>query len=223
MDYRKQYEHWLTSEYLTEEDRQVLSAMSDDEVYEAFYRNAEFGTAGMRGKMGMGTSRLNRYTIRMAAKGLAQLATEDFAKPSVVIAYDTRNNSRLFAEESARVLAASGVRTYMFDMVSPVPLLSFAVRHLSCSAGIVITASHNTKEYNGFKVYDETGCQMRPQAAARIADAMEAMSDPLAVVAAEGDIREIENIEIIGQSVAEAFLEAVGRCNGCDREEGTEL
>ena len=162
MDYREKYEKWLNSQEIRDEDRAVLAAMNDEEIHEAFYKSVQFGTGGMRGIMGLGTNRLNIYTIRMAAKAMADMLPE---KAKVVVAYDTRNNSKEFAEETAKVMAAAGVKAYLFGEYSPVPLLSFAVRHLGADGGVVITASHNTSEYNGFKAYDETGCQMLPDKA----------------------------------------------------------
>ncbi|MDO4176784.1 MAG: phospho-sugar mutase, partial [Bacillota bacterium] len=166
MEYREIYSMWLKSPYITDRDRKILECMTVEEVHEAFYKTAEFGTGGMRGIMGPGTNRLNRYTIRLAAKGFADTLPE---KARVVVAYDTRNGSRAFAEETAKVFAACGKKVYLFDRPSPVPLLSFAVRQLKADGGVVITASHNTKEYNGFKAYDETGCQLLPDKTEAIA------------------------------------------------------
>ncbi len=203
MEYREVYEKWISSSHISDEEKVQLSAMSDEEIYEAFYKYAEFGTAGMRGIMGLGTNRLNKYTIRMAAKGMAELLGEG---AKVAIAYDTRNHSKEFAEESARVLAASGITALLFDCYSPVPLLSYAVRQLECDGGIVITASHNTMEYNGFKVYDETGCQMNTEPAGKIADNMARLEDALSIPVAEPDDG---NIQYIGREIIEGFLKSV--------------
>lgn len=218
MDYREQYDHWINSEHIEEEHKSILRKMSEDEIYEAFYKNAEFGTAGMRGIMGMGTNRLNIYTIRMASKGLAKmlLANKSAGDISVAIAYDTRNNSIAFAEETAKVLAAEGIKAYLFDRYSPVPLLSYGVRHLSCDAGVVITASHNTKEYNGFKVYDNTGSQMNPDLASVISNNIDDMADKLAIEVS--DIND-KNIEVIGSEISDAFMKEAELC-GKAKEEG---
>lgn len=218
MDYRAEYEKWITSPCVSEEEKRILQGFSDDEIYDAFYRYAEFGTGGMRGIMGSGTNRLNRHTIRMAAKALADMMPE---KARVVVAYDTRNNSRLFAEETAKVLAAAGVKAYLFDRYSPVPLLSFAVRSLKADGGVVITASHNTKEYNGFKVYDETGCQMLPERTEMIAKNMQAMSDPfdIEVVDMDDAIIDMGMIVPIGEDISGEFCRAAERCGG---EEATD-
>ena len=214
MDYRETYNKWLNSPNINEEERDVLQSMTPDEAHEAFYRSAEFGTGGMRGIMGPGTNRLNRYTVRMAAKALADMLLAGKETPRVVVAFDTRNNSQAFARETAEVLAGAGVKTYLFDRPSPVPLLSFAVRHLQADGGVVITASHNTREYNGFKVYDETGCQMLPEETERIASAMEAIDDPLAIEGMNLDDAVIDAgmVVPVGDSVIESFLEAIEDC-----------
>lgn len=218
MDYKKVYDEWIGSPALTEEEKAALKAMSEEDIYEAFYKYAEFGTAGMRGVMGLGTNRLNKYTVRMASKGLAQLLGKG---SKVAVAYDTRNNSVEFAEETARVLAAAGIKVYLFDRYSPVPLLSYAVRELGCDGGVVITASHNTSEYNGFKVYDETGCQMNEEMAGKIAANIDALSDGLAV---ETVNMEHENIIKVGEELIDKFIEAVAACDtGIDRAAAKDL
>lgn len=206
MKYRKVYDEWMASPYVDQADKRLLQEMPEDEVYEAFYQYAPFGTAGMRGIMGLGTNRLNKYTIRMAAKGLAVLLGKG---SKVAIAYDTRNNSIEFAEETAKVLAAAGIKVLLFDRYSPVPLLSFAVRELQCDGGVVITASHNTKEYNGFKVYDSTGCQMNTDMAGAIADHITKLGDGLAIETASISHG---NIEYIGGEIAEKFLNVIQEC-----------
>ena len=203
MDYRESYEKWVNSHYLDDEEKRRLADMSEDEIYDAFYRRLSFGTAGMRGIMGPGTNRINKYTIRMAARGMAELLGPG---KKVAIAYDTRNKSRYFAEEAAKVLAAAGITALLFDRYSPVPLLSFAVRELKCDGGIVITASHNLPAYNGFKVYDETGCQLCSSLAAKIAESVENFRDELDIDVAEADD---DNIQSIGQDVVDRFMAAV--------------
>ena len=157
MDYNKVYSDWLCN--CTEYKAQLLT-MKDEEIKSAFCTELTFGTAGLRGIMGAGTNRMNERVVRRASAGLADWLRGRCDSPSAVIAYDTRNNSRDFAEASARVLAGAGIKTYIFDRPAPVPLLSFAVRNLGCDAGIVITASHNRKEYNGYKVYNSIGGQI---------------------------------------------------------------
>ena len=164
------YQYWLSN---TEgEIRAELEAIGDDEaeLEDRFYCDLSFGTAGMRGVMGAGTNRMNHYTVRKATRGLAAwLKKEGAEEGGIAVAYDTRNRSEDFASEAARTMAACGIKAYLFRMPSATPLLSYAVRKLGCSAGIVITASHNTKEYNGYKVYDRFGCQMVSSAASEVA------------------------------------------------------
>lgn len=218
MEHKKIYEEWLASSSLTEEEKQALKNMSEEDIYESFYKYAEFGTAGMRGIMGLGTNRLNKYTIRMASKGLAQMLGEG---SKVAVAYDTRNNSVEFAEETAKVLAAAGIKVYLFDRYSPVPLLSYAVRELDCDGGVVITASHNTSEYNGFKVYDNTGCQMNEEMAGEIAANIDALEDGLAIETVEIDH---ENIEYVGDKIINKFLDVVTACDtGIDKKAAEDL
>ena len=149
--------------------------MTEEEQQECFYRQVPFGTAGMRGKVGLGSNRINRYTIRLAAWGMAQILGEG---KKVAIAYDTRLDSKNFAEEAAKVLAEAGLKVLIFDRYSPVPLLSYTVRELHCDGGIVITASHNTKAYNGFKTYEASGAQMGPNKTEEIFRWMLKKADP---------------------------------------------
>ncbi|MBQ1831460.1 MAG: phospho-sugar mutase [Bacteroidales bacterium] len=155
---------WLSNSYDVETQREVLEMMKGDPkvLEDAFYRTLEFGTGGLRGVMGAGTNRMNRYTVAMATQGLANYLKMNFVDQpiSVVISYDSRNNSRLFTKVSADVLMANGIQTYVFDNIRPTPELSFAIRYLKCKAGIMITASHNPKEYNGYKVFWEDGAQI---------------------------------------------------------------
>ena len=155
---------WLGSKYDVDTQRQVLEMMKDNlkMLEDAFYRSLEFGTGGLRGVMGPGTNRMNRYTVAMATQGLANYLLKNFPdqEVSTVIAYDSRNNSRLFAKVSADVLMANGIKVYIFENIRPTPELSFAIRYLGCKAGIMVTASHNPKEYNGYKVFWEDGGQI---------------------------------------------------------------
>ncbi|MBO7134674.1 MAG: phospho-sugar mutase, partial [Bacteroidales bacterium] len=156
--------YW-TSEVFDEQTRKAVAEMIEnnpEQLNESFYKDLEFGTGGLRGIMGAGTNRMNRYTVGMATQGLANylLANCDKAKGiSCAIAHDSRNNSREFAKITASVLSANGIKVYLFDKLRPTPELSFAIRHLHCNSGIVITASHNPKEYNGYKVYWSDGGQ----------------------------------------------------------------
>ena len=151
MSYIAEYEKWMKN--VDGESKAVLELMAENEKQDAFYRSLEFGTGGLRGVMGLGTNRMNKYTVRQATQGLANEILdcgEQYAKRGVVIAHDSRNNSRAFALEAANVLCANGIKTYLFDDLRPTPELSFAVRFLGCARGIVVTASHHPKECNGY-------------------------------------------------------------------------
>lgn len=156
---------WLSEQYDEETRRQVQNLIDNDpnELTESFYRILEFGTGGLRGIMGVGTNRMNIYTVAMATQGLANYIKKMFAsiaQPQVAIAYDCRNNSKEFARISAEVMSANGIKVFLFSALRPTPELSFAIRELKCQSGIVVTASHNPKEYNGYKVYWEDGGQV---------------------------------------------------------------
>ena len=157
--------HWKAYKDLDPALKAQLDAASDAELQDAFYTDLEFGTAGMRGLLGAGPNRLNRYTIRKANLAFARYLVKftEAVKQGVAIAYDNRHMSKEFALESARVLAMHNIRAYVFTELRPTPELSFAVRYFGCAGGIVITASHNPKEYNGYKVYDDQGCQLIPE------------------------------------------------------------
>lgn len=204
MTVKEKYDLWLT---LDESTRAELSAVKDEkEIEDRFYRDLEFGTGGLRGIMGAGTNRMNIYTVRRATKGLCDYLAETRGE-SAVIAYDTRRNSRLFACEAARVLCAAGIRVYLFDSPVPTPVLSFAVRYFGCEAGIVITASHNPKEYNGYKVYDRQGCQILPDCAKKVIGYVNAVEDLTRIPVADIDAAK-ENclLEYVGGEVLDVFL-----------------
>ena len=168
MDYRKEFERWMSSDKVSEDVKNGIRNADEKDMEDSFYRELEFGTGGLRGVMGAGTNRMNIYTVRKATQGLALEILdngEEYAKRGVAVAYDSRNNSDKFALECAKILCANGIKTYLFDSLRPTPELSFAVRHLNCARGIVITASHNPKEYNGYKVYGEDGGQIPPETA----------------------------------------------------------
>lgn len=167
MNIREKYEYWLTFD---EDTRKELESITDEkEIEDRFYKDLEFGTGGLRGIMGAGANRMNKYTVGKATKGLCEYLKNEFSgEKSVVIAYDSRNNSKAFAECAAEVLCYNGIKTFLFDEIMPTPVLSFSVKYLNCNAGIVITASHNPKEYNGYKVYDKYGCQLVPQYADKV-------------------------------------------------------
>ena len=212
MDYRKEYERWLTSPYLTEDERAAVRAVTSEEEKElAFGRTLEFGTAGLRSSMAMGPGRMNVHTVAHATQGMAELILKNGgAERGCVIGYDSRHNSALFSRVAAEVLAAAGIRVYLFDGMRPTPELSFAVRHLGCMAGINITASHNPKEYNGYKAYWEDGAQLSPEDAAVVSDVMARIEVLGGAPRADFDeaVRD-GRITLLGEALDEAYLDAV--------------
>ena len=196
------YQRWLNET----DDKNELSGLSEKEIYDRFYRDLEFGTGGLRGILGAGTNRMNIYTVRKATQGLANELKdcgEDIKSKGVVIAHDSRIMSREFAIECTKVLAANGIKAYLFDSLRPTPMLSFAVRHLGTARGIVITASHNPKEYNGYKVYGEDGGQIPPNTADGILKYIDKLDIFNDVLVAEPDYIEI------GKAVDDAYIKAV--------------
>ena len=156
------YNEWLNNEYIDQKDKELLKNMNQKEIEDAFFDDLTFGTAGIRGKMGLGTNRINKYTIGRVTVGLSNYLNKKYDNPSVVIAYDTRNNSKDYAYETALILNYYGIKTYIFEDYTSTPELSYSIKYLNTSAGIVITSSHNPKEYNGYKVYNALGGQITP-------------------------------------------------------------
>lgn len=215
MDYKAIYERWCTSPVVNEETKAELLSIKDNEkeIEERFYRELEFGTAGMRGILGAGTNRMNIYNVRRASQGVAKYVLSngsDAAKAGVLIGYDTRNFSRVFAEETAKVLTAAGVKTYLFDTVHSVPEVSFGIRTLGTAAGVVITASHNPKEYNGYKVYGSDGGQLPPDAADVVIKAIDSYDifDDVKVNTWE-QAQSSGLLEIVGPKLNEQFLDTI--------------
>jgi len=211
---KEQYNLWRTSSGFDEKTRAELNAIEDDsEIIDRFYCDLAFGTGGLRGIMGAGTNRMNSYVIRRATKGLADylLASDtDAASRGVAIAYDSRLCSREFAENAATVLCRAGFRTYLFSEITPTPVLSFAVKQLGCAAGIVITASHNPKQYNGYKVYDATGCQVVPHIAKQISDYIQAQESYTNIPSMEmEEAIEKSLLVMLDDSILELFLDRV--------------
>ena len=213
MNYQEAYQKWMTDSYFDEDTKEELKAIANDEneKKERFYKNLEFGTAGLRGIIGAGTNRLNIYTVRKATQGLANYIVKNGAKDrGVAIAYDSRHMSPEFADEAALCLAANGIKAYVFDALRPTPELSFAVRELHCIAGINITASHNPPEYNGYKVYWEDGAQITPPHDKGIMAEVEAVTD-YATVKTMGlsEAKEAGLYEVIGKAIDEAYMKAL--------------
>ncbi len=212
MDYKEKYGEWLG--FADEETKAELLAAAKDEkdIEDRFYKDLAFGTGGLRGVMGAGSNRMNKYTVGRATLGLAAYVQNKFnSNHSVAIAYDTRNNSAAFACAVAKILAAKGIKVYKYSFCVPVPVLSFTTRLLGCSAGVMVTASHNPKEYNGYKVYDETGCQICTEAAAEVLTYIEGTSCEEAAQILAGESVNPELINEIGDRELGAFYDAVSK------------
>ncbi|MBS6006658.1 MAG: phospho-sugar mutase [Clostridium baratii] len=211
MNYSEKYKNWLESDIINEETKNELRNIKDDkEIEDRFYKDLEFGTGGLRGVIGAGTNRMNIYTVSKATQGFANYLNEAFENPSVAIAYDSRNMSKEFAKATALTLAANNIKVYLYEGLRPTPVLSFTVRHLNCTGGVVITASHNPKEYNGYKVYDEFGGQVTDLKAKKIIDFVNNINDFSEIK----NITEEEAIEkgllnYIGEEVDKAYIEKV--------------
>ncbi|MGE7939812.1 phospho-sugar mutase [Bacillus paramycoides] len=211
MNWKQEFSRWLSYAELDVELKEQLENMRQDEkkIEDSFYKNLEFGTGGMRGELGAGTNRLNVYTVRKATKGLAvfiEKLGEEAKKRGVVVAYDSRHKSPEFAMEVAATLGAHGITTYVFESLRPTPVLSFAVRHLHTVSGIVLTASHNPPEYNGYKVYGEDGGQLPPKEADELISYVNAVKDELTVEVADVEQLKADGLlHIIGQEVDDAY------------------
>ena len=217
MTYQENYQKWIDFADLPDYLRQDLENMDEKTKEDAFYTNLEFGTAGMRGLIGAGTNRINIYVVRQATEGLARLIESkggNEKERGVAIAYDSRHFSPEFAFESAAVLAKHGIKSYVFESLRPTPELSFAVRHLNCFAGIMITASHNPAPFNGYKVYGEDGGQMPPHDADALTTYIRGIENPFAVEVADVEAEKASGlIEVIGEAVDAEYLKEVKDVN----------
>ncbi|HEU2988952.1 TPA: phospho-sugar mutase [Streptococcus pneumoniae] len=217
MSYQENYQKWVDFVELPDYLRQDLENMDEKTKEDAFYTNLEFGTAGMRGLVGAGTNRINIYVVRQATEGLARLIESkggNKKERGVAIAYDSRHFSPEFAFESAAVLAKHGIKSYVFESLRPTPELSFAVRHLNCFAGIMVTASHNPAPFNGYKVYGEDGGQMPPHDADALTTYIRAIENPFAVEVADVETEKASGlIEVIGEAVDVEYLKEVKDVN----------
>ena len=217
MTYQENYQKWLDFAELPDYLRQDLENMDEKTKEDAFYTNLEFGTAGMRGLIGAGTNRINIYVVRQATEGLARLIESkggNEKERGVAIAYDSRHFSPEFAFESAAVLAKYGIKSYVFESLRPTPELSFAVRHLNCFAGIMITASHNPAPFNGYKVYGEDGGQMPPHDADALTTYIRAIDNPFAVEVSDVEAEKASGlIEVIGEAIDAEYLKEVKDVN----------
>ena len=217
MTYQENFQKWADFADLPDYLRRDLESMDEKTKEDAFYTNLEFGTAGMRGLIGAGTNRINIYVVRQATEGLARLIESkggNEKERGVAIAYDSRHFSPEFAFESAAVLAKHGIKSYVFESLRPTPELSFAVRHLNCFAGIMITASHNPAPFNGYKVYGEDGGQMPPHDADALTTYIRAIDNPFAVEVADVESEKASGlIEVIGEAVDTEYLKEVKDVN----------
>ncbi|MCD8120594.1 MAG: phospho-sugar mutase [Lachnospiraceae bacterium] len=229
MNYRESYEQWCTDPYFDEATKQELREIASDEaeIEDRFYRTLEFGTGGLRGVIGAGTNRMNIYTVRQATQGLANyILTQHGEEKGVVIAHDSRRMSPEFSREAARCLNANGIRTYLFESLRPTPELSFAVRELGCIAGICITASHNPREYNGYKVYWEDGAQITPPHDKNIlAEVAKVQSFSQVKTMDEDDARVQGLFRVVGTDFDERYLAQVRAQSivGCELPEAADL
>ncbi|SDD08309.1 phospho-sugar mutase [Halanaerobium congolense] len=232
MNYMSKYRDWLVSDYFDEETKKELEAIKDNEteIEDRFYKNLEFGTGGMRGKMGAGTNRINKYVVRKATQGLANYIinySDNGKDKGIVIAYDSRHNSPEFSLEAALVLAANGIKTYLFTGMRATPELSFAVRELDAIGGIVITASHNPPEYNGYKLYWEDGGQVVPEQARDIIAEIEEIDD-FSIVKTMAEMEAVNQglLNYIGSEVDASYqktLRGVLPETGLAAEKGSDL
>jgi len=210
MDYKDTVKQWLEGNFDDDTKQQIRKLMSEDPsaLEDAFYRNLEFGTGGLRGIMGVGTNRMNKYTVAMATQGLANYIIKNckYAQPSVCISFDSRNNSREFATITADVMSANGIRVFIFDDLRPTPELSYSIRAKHATAGVMVTASHNPKEYNGYKVYWSDGGQITSPVDTAIVDEVCAVSDPSMV---KFDSADKAPIEIMGAEMDKAYLDDI--------------
>ena len=213
MNARKIYKFWLTDSYFDEQTKEELRSIAGDEkeIEERFYRDLEFGTGGLRGIIGAGTNRMNIYTVRKATQGLANFIMKEKAQEKgVAIAYDSRNMSPEFAKEAALCLAANGIRAYIFPSLRPTPMLSFALRELGCTAGIVVTASHNPPEYNGYKVYWEDGAQITSPKDKEIIGEVNAITDYAQVrTTSRREAEKAGLYQVIGEEMDDKYMEAL--------------
>ncbi len=209
----KQYELWLKKATLDKDLTNELKSMNDTDISDAFYKDLEFGTAGLRGVIGAGTNRMNIYTVGKATQGLAAYINSKTKNGTVAIAYDSRIKSDVFAKHTASILAANGVKVYIYKELAPVPMLSFAVRYLKCDAGVVITASHNPSKYNGYKAYGPDGSQLSPEASDYVYNIMNKVDIFDGVKTMDFDVAlQQGKIEYISDQVIESYLNEVENC-----------
>lgn len=206
MDYKEKYNLWLTFDEDTKNE--LMSITDEKEIEDRFYKDLAFGTGGLRGIMGAGSNRMNKYTVGKATLGLANyLKSKNSGDLKVALAYDSRNNSAFFAKTAAGIFASCGFKVYLYETLVPVPVLSFTTHYLGCTAGVMITASHNPKEYNGYKVYDSKGCQFCTEDAKNAIEYINAIEDFSSIPFSDSD----EGITMIGENVLSEYLKQVAK------------
>ena len=206
MEYREKYNFWLTFDEDTKNE--LMSITDEKEIEDRFYKDLAFGTGGLRGIMGAGSNRMNKYTVGKATLGLANyLKSKNSGDLKVALAYDSRNNSAFFAKTAAGIFASCGFKVYLYETLVPVPVLSFTTHYLGCTAGVMITASHNPKEYNGYKVYDSKGCQFCTEDAKNAIEYINAIEDFSSIPFSDSD----EGITMIGENVLSEYLKQVAK------------
>lgn len=211
MNYKEKYNVWINSDFINEETKNELKSISDEkEIEDRFYQDLDFGTGGLRGVIGAGSNRMNIYTVAQATQGFANYLNDNFKDPSVAIAYDSRNMSKEFAKAAALNLCANNIKVYLYENLRPTPVLSFTVRELKCCGGIVITASHNPKIYNGYKVYDEFGGQVTDEKAKMIINSVKAVDDFSKIKSIDENVAlEKGLLKYIGEDVDKVYYEKV--------------
>lgn len=211
MDYKNKYNEWVNSTIISKEIKEELVSITDEkEIEDRFYKDLDFGTGGLRGVIGAGSNRMNVYTVSKATQGFANYLNGRFEDPSVAIAYDSRNMSKEFAEAAALTLCANNIKVFLFEGLRPTPMLSYSVRHLNCKGGIVVTASHNPKIYNGYKVYDEFGGQVTDEKADIIINEVNSIKnfEDIKTISKENAIK--DNLLVyIGEEVDKAYIDEV--------------
>ena len=209
--YKEKYNEWINSDIINEEIKDELKNIKDEkEIEDRFYKELDFGTGGLRGIIGAGSNRMNIYTVSKATQGFANYLNESFENPSVAVAYDSRNMSKEFATAAALTLCANGVKVFLYESLRPTPVLSFAVRHLNCKGGIVVTASHNPKQYNGYKVYDEFGGQVTDEKANKIISLVNEVKDfSMIKNMSEEEALNKGLLVYIGEDVDKAYIDEV--------------
>ena len=209
--YKEKYNEWINSDIINEEIKNELRNIKDEkEIEDRFYKDLDFGTGGLRGIIGAGSNRMNVYTVSKATQGFANYLNESFENPSVAVAYDSRNMSKEFATAAALTLCANGVKVFLYESLRPTPVLSFAVRHLNCKGGIVVTASHNPKQYNGYKVYDEFGGQVTDEKANKIISLVNDVKDfSMIKNMSEEEALNKDLLVYIGDDVDKAYIDEV--------------